>query len=164
MQQQQQQYGYAPPAGYAPAGYAPAASYAPAAGYAPAGYAPPPAGYAPPPGGAPRRSLATRLKGSIANRPAMALAVIIVLAVVLTAALVYYRGVWFLGPFAHARTLRGGSRGKHAAGAASAATAAPAGASAIEFSNIGAQAAPPGGAPASDAEVDRLIDGIHSGR
>ena len=90
--------------------------------------------YAPEP---PKKSFMARLTGAVAAHSSMALAAIVVLAVLLVATIVYYRGLLFLGPYA--------GRAGFAAGAVAAAPS-------------GAAAAP---AAKGDPETERLIESIN---
>lgn len=53
------------------------------------------------------RSPVAKLAGLVASHAHLALALIIVLIVVVVGLLVYYRGVWFLGPYAAGRAGKG---------------------------------------------------------
>jgi hypothetical protein len=69
-----------------------------------------PAGAGPP---APKKPLVAKLAARVAAHAYMSLAIIIVLLILVFGLVVYYRGLWFLGPYA-AGALRGkkGARGK----------------------------------------------------
>jgi hypothetical protein len=97
---------------------------------------------APAPGAAPappKKGLMTRFSGMVANHPSAAFGVIVVLAVLVVATLVYYRGLAFLGPFA------GRSGFAAAVGGAAGAAARPAAADAAK----------------ADPETERLIESIN---